>query len=210
MKKYILFLISYFFKGLSFIYSYSTSQKIKAFKSKLYTLKLIPEFKAFGKDSYLSYPIDIRGGKHIAIGNNTFIGKRTVLTAWDRQGEKVFFPEIFIGNMVSIGEDCHITAINKIEIGNNVLMGKKITITDNSHGASDAESFLLPPAHRPWVSKGAVIIGDNVWIGDKATILAGVTIGKNAIIGANSLVTKDVPANCIVGGIPAKLIKKIE
>jgi acetyltransferase-like isoleucine patch superfamily enzyme len=108
---------------------------------------------------------------------------------------------------VNIGEYCHITAINKITIGNGVLTGRWVTITDNSHGKTDKNSFSIPPAKRALYSAGAVIIEDNVWIGDKVTILPNVHIGKNAVIGANSVVTKDIPENSVVAGIPAKVVK---
>jgi len=150
------------------------------------------------------------GGKYISIGNKSDIGLRSVLTAWDSYGLDLFQPEIIIGSNVSIGDDSHISAINKIVIGDNVLTGKKITITDNSHGRSDYDSLLLPPLVRPLYSSGPVYIEDGVWIGDKVTILANVRIGKNSIIGANAVVTKNIPANCVAGGIPAKVIKMIE
>ena len=109
---------------------------------------------------------------------------------------------------MNIGDDCHITSSNKIVIGDNVLFGKKVTVTDNSHGRCDnLDELSFHPIIRDVFSKGAVIIKDRVWIGDKATILPGVTIGEGAIVGANSVVTKDVPDNCIVAGIPAKIIK---
>jgi acetyltransferase-like isoleucine patch superfamily enzyme len=133
-----------------------------------------------------------------------------VFTAWDRYGSDSFTPQIIIGNNVSIGGESHITAINRIEIGNNVLTGRKITITDNSHGKSTSHYICISPALRPLFSEGPVIIGDGVWIGDKVTILPNVHIGKNAIIGANAVVTRDIPANCVAGGIPAKVIKTIK
>jgi acetyltransferase-like isoleucine patch superfamily enzyme len=83
-----------------------------------------------------------------------------------------------------------------------------VTITDNSHGRTDADSLDVPPAHRDIVSKGPVIIGKNVWIGDKATILPGVKIGDGAVIAANAVVTKDVPAKCVVAGSPARPIAR--
>jgi acetyltransferase-like isoleucine patch superfamily enzyme len=98
--------------------------------------------------------------------------------------------------------------VNKIIIGNNLLTGKWVTITDNAHGTTDKEALLSPPIERLLSSKGPVIIGNNVWIGDKATILPGVTIGDGAIIGANAVVTKDVPPYSVVVGNPARIIKK--
>ena len=90
------------------------------------------------------------------------------------------------------------------------MTGKKVTITDNSHGRSDIIALLLPPENRTLFSEGPVIIEDNVWIGDKVTILPNICIGRNAIIGANAVVTKSIPANCVAVGIPAKVIKTMK
>jgi acetyltransferase-like isoleucine patch superfamily enzyme len=68
----------------------------------------------------------------------------------------------------------------------------------------------LPPMSRPLVSKGAVIIKDNVWIGEGVAIMPGVTIGENSIIATNAVVTKDIPPNCVAAGVPAKVIKIIK
>ena len=89
-------------------------------------------------------------------------------------------------------------------------MGKKITITDNSHGKADIESLKYSPIKRRLFSNGAISIEDGVWIGEKVTILPGVTIGTNSIIGANAVVTSNIPANCVAVGIPAKVIKFIK
>jgi acetyltransferase-like isoleucine patch superfamily enzyme len=165
--------------------------------------------KYIGHNSTIDYPLRLIGGEGISLGNNVTIAKRAVITTWSTT--EYFSPEIVFGNDVSVGEDCHITAINKIEIGNQVLLGKKITITDNSHGKNDSITELsLHPSKRKLYSKGPVIIHDRVWIGDKATILPGVTIGENSIIGANSVVTKNVPANSVCAGNPAKIIKIID
>ncbi len=209
-KSLISFFIWYIGKFYSYLYSYRIKVLINKNKCKIYSAWISREFKEFGKDSTVFLSLYLRGGKYISIGNKTSIGSRAVLTAWDKYGEAKFYPEIIIGDSVSIGDDAHITAINRIEIGNNVLMGKKITITDNSHGKSDIELLSFPPISRPLFSSGPVIIEDGVWIGDKVTILPNVRIGRNAVIGSNAVVTKNVSANCIVGGIPAKVIKVVE
>jgi len=202
-------MLGVFFRIISAVFSYSSRKRWNSFKSKLHTLWISSEFKSIGNFTVINAPIDLRGGNHISIGSGVVIGKRAVITAWEKYKTHGFIPEILIGNNTNIGDDCHITAINKIIIGNNVLMGKKITITDNGHGDTTYEAFQVAPIDRPLYSKGTVIIEDNVWIGDKATILPNVKIGKNAIVGANALVAKDVPANCIVGGVPAIIIKLI-
>lgn len=194
---------------VAIIWPYNTLDRFQKIKTKLHTFWIASELKSLGENSSIGYPIVLKGGKYISIGKQSDLGKRGILTAWDNYMGDIFIPEISIGNNTSIGEDYHITAINKIQIGSNVLMGKKITITDNAHGKTDIESISKPPVRRALYSKGPVIIEDGVWIGEKVTILPGVIIGCNSIVGANSLVTKDIPANCVVGGIPAILIKNI-
>jgi acetyltransferase-like isoleucine patch superfamily enzyme len=166
-------------------------------------------FKKCPLNVTIEYPLKSLGGKYISIGNNVFLGHTGILTAWDSYQNKKFKPEIIIGDNVSIGCNFHITAINKIQIGSGVLMGKKVTITDNTHGSLDFSELKIRPIKRPIVSKGPVIIGNNVWVGDKVTILPGVNIGEGAVIGANSVVTKNIPSFTVVGGIPAKIIKQI-
>lgn len=141
----------------------------------------------------------------ISIGRGTIFDDYIFLTAW-RLYQNV--PILVIGENCNFGAFDHITCTNKIVIGNNVLTGKWVTISDNSHGNTDQMTLYTPPNKRKIISKGPVIIGDNVWIGDKATILPGVTLGEGCVVGANSVVTKDVPAYSVVAGNPAKLIKR--
>lgn len=150
----------------------------------------------------------LAGPQYISIGENSNFQRGLYLTAWDRYGDEKFSPAIIIGRNCAFGAYNHITCINKIIIGNGFLSGKWVTITDNSHGDTDYESLKKSPAKRSLYTKGSVVIGDNVWVGDKATILSGVTIGDNSIIAANSVVTKDVPTYCVVAGNPAKIIRQ--
>ena len=85
-----------------------------------------------------------------------------------------------------------------------------MTISDNSHERTDMNDIKMAPAKRPIYSKGPVVIIDNVWIGDKATVLAGVTIGESAVIGVNTVVTKDVPPYSIVVWSPMRIINTKE
>lgn len=178
----------------------------------IYTSFASINFKVFGMRSIIKpFPDLIIGRGYIEVGNNVVIGKRMQMTAWDKHNGTHFNPSIVIGNNCQFGSYNHITAINRIDIGNGVLTGKFVTITDNSHGKPGDESDCeLSPIVRTVYSKGPVVIGDNVWIGDKATILPNVRIGEGCIIGANSVVTKDIPPYCIVGGNPARIIKTIK
>lgn len=160
-------------------------------------------------DGCIISPHQLMGEKYISIGKGTTINKGCILTAWDQYGEQTFTPSIKIGDNCSIGEYAHITACKEIIIGNNVLTGRRIYISDNAHGNSSKEEVEIPPIKRPLYVKGSVVIEDNVWIGERVCILSGVHIGKGAIIAANAVVTHNVPAYHIVGGVPAKTIKKI-
>ncbi len=147
----------------------------------------------------------LEGAQYIKIGDGTKICDGVFLTAWRIKD----VPVLEIGDNCEFGASNHITCSNNIKIGNNCLTGKWVTITDNSHGQAISEDMVKSPLVREITSKGPVIIDDNVWIGDKVTILPNVHIGRGAIIGANSVVTKDVPSYAVVAGNPAKIVKQI-
>ena len=120
-------------------------------------------------------------------------------------------PKLIIGNNCIFGKENHITCAYEILIGENLRTGNNVLITDNSHGnPHDREELQIAPDDRPLYSNGRVVIGNNVWIGSKATILGGVHIGDGAIIGANAVVTKDVPPYTIAVGNPARIISYFE
>lgn len=145
----------------------------------------------------------------ISIGEGSYLRHHVIVTTHEHHSTGNADAELVIGEGADIGEYTHITARGHMHIGKNLLTGRWVTITDNGHGDTDYETLLQPPLYRKVISKGDVTIGDNVWIGDKATILPGVTIGDGAVIGANSVVTKDVPAYSIVAGNPAKVVKRM-
>ena len=149
--------------------------------------------------------------KNVKIGSGCYIDTNNVIECSARlvKSGKTVSPKLTIGNGCNFGEYNHITAVNRIVIGDNLLTGRFVLITDNSHGLFEMVELNKHPSHRQVVSKGEVVIGDNVWLGDKVSILPGVHIGDGCIIGANSVVTHDVPNFSIAAGNPAKVIKQI-
>ena len=120
-------------------------------------------------------------------------------------------PLIRIGSDVAINDYVHIGAVESVSIGDRVLIASKVFISDHDHGSYGKNGVhsdpRIPPGERP-LSAAPVVIEDDVWIGEFVSVLAGVRIGKGAIIGTMSTVTKDIPPYCIAVGSPARVIKK--
>jgi lipopolysaccharide O-acetyltransferase len=170
--------------------------------------------KLFGWDvrSILG-PAYIRGKSHIMIGKNFSCRTNLWLEAVTAFNEQAFSPRIEIGNNVGASDFLHIAATNSIRIGNNVLIGSKVLITDHLHGDyrdSSPSSPKTSPHDRHLSNNLTVIIEDNVLIGDNVCVLPGVTIGYGSVIGANSVVTSNIPAWSIAAGVPAKVLKKFD
>lgn len=152
-------------------------------------------------------PFDIRNRKYIRMGKGLTTGHGCRLEAYPENNSV----SMFLGDNIQMNDYVHITAMQSVTIGNNVLMASKIYISDCAHGsyAGDAadSSPLTAPAERPFVCK-PVVIEENVWLGEFVSVLPGTTIGKGTIVGANSVVSKSLPAYVIAVGSPARPIKK--
>jgi acetyltransferase-like isoleucine patch superfamily enzyme len=181
---------------------------IKTIGNLFYSYYIGAEIKQIGDGYLFEYPFVLKGGKYIKIGKRFSTRARFRIEAWDYHNGNLYNPEIIIGDSVVFNFNCHVGAINKIQIGNNVLIGSNVLITDHNHGEITKDELNIITYLRPLYSKGPVIIEDNVWIGEGVAILPNVRIGKNSIIGANSVVNIDIPDNCVAGGIPARVIKQ--
>ncbi len=194
---------------IHFFFNLSTFNFFSLIWCRLYSQWISFEFKECG-ENFLSFGLfKLCGAKYISIGDNVSMGLNVVLEATSNYRGQHFSPSIVIGNDSSFQDDCHITCINKIIIGNHVRIGRRCLLSDNAHGASDIKLLDMDPRHRPLVSKGAIVIEDNVWLGEMCCVMPGVTIGHGSIIGANAVVTKDVPPYSIVVGPSGKVIKTL-
>jgi len=113
--------------------------------------------------------------------------------------------QLTIGDDFGINSYSRIVAHDSIQIGNNVTIGQSVSILDHDHHYTMESGNLQLDGY----DTAPISIGNNVWIGDKSTVLKGVTIGNNVVIGAQTLVNKDVPDNCVVGGTPFRILKEI-
>jgi acetyltransferase-like isoleucine patch superfamily enzyme len=151
-----------------------------------------------GAKIYIGKGVNIKGKSRIILHNNVCI--RPYADIWCN-GEK-----IEIGNASEIGERCRISIANSLKIGNKVLLSPNVYITDCDHAYEDINT---PVIEQGIVNKdNRVVIDDNAYIGINSVIVGNVHIGKGSVIGANSVVTKDIPDHCVAVGSPARIIKK--
>jgi Acetyltransferase (isoleucine patch superfamily) len=172
---------------------------------KLHLLKTFIFYKGFfkktGKKFLLIKPLKLSNPHHITIGNNVSIYHLGWLLTQQVNEE---LPQLIIDDGVCIGHFCHITCVNKVHIGKNVLIADRLYISDNLHGYEDINT---PIVYQKVICKGEVMIGDDSWIGENVCII-GCKIGKHCVIGANAVVTKDIPDYSVAAGIPARVIKR--
>ena len=156
---------------------------------------------SIGENVEMTNPQCVFLGKNVSIGRNTYLGPVTSYAG------VAYNPKIIIGEKTWIGKNCSIAALDKVEIGKNVLFAGHVHITDHSHGYEDV---TMPMQCQPLISKGPVVIEDDCWLGFSCEILSNVHIGKHSVVAARAVVTKDVPAYSVVAGNPARVVKKFD
>ena len=166
---------------------------------------LRPQFEYLGNHGTYMNPWYVHvAGPNVSLGHcATVIGApdaRVRITVWGRGHDQ---GRISIGDYALITPGVRITASDLIEIGHSCMIASGAYITDSDwHSLYDRIERNAEPA--------PIRIGDNVWIGDRATVLKGVTIGDNSVVGAGAVVAKDVPANVVVAGNPARVVKELD
>jgi acetyltransferase-like isoleucine patch superfamily enzyme len=110
---------------------------------------------------------------------------------------------VSIGAKSVMGQECTISAYQHVSVGSECVIADRVMLIDFDHGMVEVER----PIRLQGIYKRDVRVGSNVWIGYGACILRGATVGDNAVIGTNAVVTKGIPANAVVGGVPARLIR---
>jgi lipopolysaccharide O-acetyltransferase len=152
---------------------------------------------------------NLRGLSSIEMGEDFVALDGLWLHAITRYYDQQFAPRIVIGNRVQVSQWVHIAATNLVEIGEDVLIGSKVMITDHNHGQYSREHTPphLAPSSRPLDHDRRVVIGKNVWLGDGVVVTPGSCIGEGAVIGANSVVSGGIPPFSLAAGIPARILK---
>jgi acetyltransferase-like isoleucine patch superfamily enzyme len=151
-------------------------------------------------------PIRLGGEARIEIGDNVFVGSHSWLLVLD-DDSPTEGPVIRIGDGTAISGFCTVTAARSVVIESNVLIARYVYVSDHVHTHDSRET----PIKDQGISGIAPVrIREGAWLGQGVVVCPGVTIGRNAIVGANSVVRQDVPDYCIAAGAPAKVIRQID
>ncbi len=171
----------------------------------VYRLNALRNFGKVGKGTYCIKPIRIINGKDVSIGNNV-----SILHFLRLEVHRVDFinqaPIVRIGDNTNIEQNVHITAGSRVIIGEECSILDGAVITDINHPYDDVNV----PASRQKIQCMPVEIGNQCFVGAHAMIMPGVKLGNHVIVGANSVVTKSFPGNCVIAGVPAKIIRRYD
>lgn len=157
-------------------------------------------------NGFFRYPSTIRSLGEIKVGKNCRFGRYSTIELFNSDSR------LIVGDGFRSNSYLHIGVVSSVIIGQDVLVASGVYISDHSHGVYgelEPSDPRIPPVQRG-LTVAPVVIGNNVWLGEKSAILPGVRIGDGVIVGAGAIVTKDIPEYCIVAGVPAKIIKRYD
>ena len=177
----------------------------------LYSAYIRHQFRQCGELKLGSTQLHLFGLRYMEFGDQVemHFNARVQCIDYFQPTDQHFKPRLILHDHVVVQAMCHIGCIDRVEIGEWSTMGARCYITDHTHGGTSREELLLPPRKRPLVSRGPVKIGKYVHLGEGVCVMPGVTIGDYSVIGAGSVVTRDIPPFCVAVGSPAKVIKQI-
>lgn len=157
------------------------------------------------RDFYIAPRMQINDLKYFSVGKNVNVGYDSRFLLVEKYCGGTYKPEISIGSNISIGNRFSALAAAPIKIGDNCLIASDVLVTSENHGMDleKSDSYNTLP-----LTAKAVEIGAGCWIGEKVSILPGVELGERCIVAANSVVTKSFPTACLIGGNPARIIKR--
>ena len=159
-------------------------------------------FHHYGRKSLILRPLQIDGKKYISIGDYVVVGEQSWLAAMPLTDNE--HPQLKIGNKCVLGHFNHIYATSEIVIEDSVLTADKVYISDNLHSYADLSKPII---EQPIKQLKKIRIGEGSWIGENVCVI-GASIGKHCTIGANSVVTHDIPDYSVAVGAPARVVKR--
>lgn len=183
--------------------TYELYSKIKRFLyGRCWRLLFGSGFKRFGHGALILFPLKVQGARYIELGDGVVVHDRAWLLATRIDDHHT--PRLIIDDGACVGHFAHIVCVRRVRIGKDVLLADKVYISDNVHTYEDLSK---PVIRQPVAFKGEAEIGDGSWLGENVCVV-GAIIGRHCIVGANSVVTTDIPDYSIAVGTPAKVIKQ--
>jgi acetyltransferase-like isoleucine patch superfamily enzyme len=175
--------------------------RIRDYLSILFYRMLGPFFGSMGRRVRIVRPLRIFGARYCHFGDDSVLQYGAYVAALNTFAQP---PLLRIGARTMIGNHAHIVVTRRVEFGESVLTADRLFVSDNAHGYDDPN---VPVRDQGLVQLAEVRIGDGSWIGENVCI-SGASIGRNCVIAANSVVTRDIPDHCVAGGAPARIIKR--
>lgn len=173
-------------------------------RDKIWTLLIKDAFASFGQRSVLALPIRLAGVEGISIGSGVFVGPGSWLQTLPHEPGSA---RLVLGDNTSIAGSAVISAVEDVRLGRSVLLAKNVYISDHIHAYLRDDMAIRDQG---LARIEPVRVDDGAWLGQGVVVLPGVTIGARSVIGANSVVTSDIPERCIAVGAPAKVVRTLD
>ena len=169
-------------------------------RDRAFSLAMRSSFQSMGSRSRLSLPIQLVGAERVTIGSRVYLGPGCWLLTHEPAGR------LSIGDGTSIAGYCVLSAAVEVRIGRSVLFARNVYIADHRHGFDAPDAPIID---QPIEDLRPVIVEDGAWLGQNVVLLPGVTVGKGAVVGANSVIREDVPPRSVVAGSPGRVVRQL-
>lgn len=179
----------------------SAYKLLRETRDRAFSLAMRSSFASMGARSRLSLPVQLVGSERIEIGSRVYFGPGCWLLTHDPGGR------LEVGDDTSIAGYCVLSAAASVRIGRSVLFARNVYIADHRHGFELADTPIID---QPLQDIRPVVVEDGAWLGQNVVLLPGVTVGRGAVVGANSVIREDVPPRSVVAGAPGRLIRRLD
>lgn len=169
-------------------------------RDRAFSLAMRSSFQSMGARTRLSLPIQLVGAERVTLGSRVYFGPGCWLLTHEPQGS------LEIGDDTSIAGYCVLSAAASVRIGRSVLFARNVYIADHRHGFELGDTPIID---QPLADIRPVVVQDGAWLGQNVVLLPGVTVGANAVVGANSVIREDVPPRSVVAGAPGRVLRRL-
>jgi acetyltransferase-like isoleucine patch superfamily enzyme len=182
----------------------SLYRQIVRTRNKAFSVLAGGAFAEFGSGSVVQLPVRLSGEHRMSIGADVFVGAGAWLQVLDI-GDSADDIALQIGDRAAFAGGCVVSVARSLTIGADVAMARNCYVADHTHAYTDSDTSI---SDQGLTDINPVVIEDGVWLGENVVVLPGVTIGRGSVVGANSVVTQDLPPHTVALGIPARIVRR--